>query len=100
MARIEGVADARFVLDSNGRSKTGAYAGHPLLVAGVKKLIESSQLVSSCAGSEYRLTYRFEIRGKPGFPLKESVSFRAPDEFVVQSNPPGLMVEQSTATAK
>lgn len=99
-ARVAGAVKVRFVLDSNGRLKNPVYVGHPLLVFGVKKFLESSQLATFCAGRDYQLTYRFEIRGKAGFPVKESVSFHPPDEFVVRSNQPGLMVEQSDVALK
>ena len=67
IARVHGVVEVRAVIGPDGTLRTAAYTGHPLLVQPVKDLLARSRLPAGCGASQFRLTYRFEIRGQPTF---------------------------------
>jgi hypothetical protein len=80
-------------IGADGSVKAGAVQGHPLLVAAIKDALARSKLAAKCAGREYQLTYRFEIRGKPTYEPAEIITFSAPAKFLIRSSPMHAMFD-------
>jgi hypothetical protein len=91
IARMTGEAKASFVTGREGKPAGIDVTGGALFVNVVRSAIERTTLDPSCANREVNIRYRFQLQGEPSDEAHTTVTFHAPDEFVVTSNITGII---------
>src|SRR6266850_8113724 len=82
---IDGVVKAHFNVGQDGKVQAATYDGHPKLVGQVQHVLDLMQLDPQCRG-DFDLTYHFVLRGEKSNEPNTTVTFNAPNEFVVAAN--------------
>jgi hypothetical protein len=92
MARVQGVVQARFWVDPDGRVFVDSVQGHRLLTRTIEQSQGATHLDSlQCGGQEFKVVYRFEIGDAIDVGGATKVTFESPDAFRVFRGSPGII---------
>jgi hypothetical protein len=91
IANISGSVAAHVAVGASGKADGVRLEGHPLLAKEIDVAIRRTDFPAGCQSENLDVTFIFRLEGDPSDEAKASTVFNAPDQYIVTSNPTGII---------
>src|SRR5450759_1762648 len=91
ISSISGLVTAHFTIGASGKADAVRLEGHPVLTKEIDVAIRRTEFPAGCQSENLDVTFSFRLEGEPSDEPRTSVVFNAPKEYIVTSNPTGII---------